>query len=290
MLKKIKRIEISTRRLVDTVLQGEYLSSFKGRGIEFTEVREYSEGDDVRSIDWNVTARMNAPFVKVFVEERDMQVVFASDMSGSLSFGTRENLKSELMFEFVAAMGFSANSNNDRVGFFGFTSGPEKYVPAKKGRKHILRILSEIIHHDKKKQSTDISASMMFLSHLLRKKSTVFIISDFYDNKDFHEALRVLRHKHDVIAVILRDRADYNVPDIGLVPFNDPETGRHVWLDTGDKNAVKKLNESAKKFDAKLAGMFKKLGIDFITLNCGEPYLNSLITFFKKRERRLRER
>jgi uncharacterized protein (DUF58 family) len=286
ILKKVKRIEITTRKLVDTVLQGEYLSSFKGRGIEFTEVREYSEGDDIRAIDWNVTARMNSPFVKVFIEERELQVVFAADLSPSLDFGTKEHLKSELMFEFVAAMGFTANINNDRVGFAGFTDKVERYIPPKKGKKHVFRILREMTYHQKQSPSTDIASSLLFLSHILKRRSTIFVISDFYDNKDFSAALKILRHHHDVIAVILRDERDYAPPDIGFAPFYDPETKKEVWLDTSDKKASAGIRRSAEARDKKLLATLKKIGVDHMILKCGESYINRLISFFKLRESR----
>jgi uncharacterized protein (DUF58 family) len=286
ILKKIKRIEITTRHLVDTVLQGEYLSSFKGRGIEFTEVREYQEGDDIRAIDWNVTARMNTPYIKIFIEERELQVIFAADLSGSLEFGSKENLKSELMFEFVAALGFTANLNSDRVGFLGFSSGIEKYVPPKKGKKHVLRILRELAYHEQKNKETNLSESLLYLSHILKRRSTVFVISDFYDEKDYYSSLKVLKYHHDVIAVVLRDRRDYEMADIGYAPFVDPETNNIAWLDTADNNTLEKLKKNAEASDKKLFKNFKSLGIDYLVLNCGEAYIKTLISFFKKREGR----
>ena len=287
ILKKIKKIEITTRHLVNTVLQGEYLSSFKGRGIEFTEVREYAEGDDVRAIDWNVTVRMNAPYIKTFIEERELQIIFAADMSSSLNFGSKENTKTELMFEFVSALGFTASINNDRVGFCGFTTDVEKYVAPKKGRKHVMRIIREILYHDVKKKGTDISNAIMYLSHLLKKRSTIFLISDFYDKKDYYDAIKILTHHHDVIAVVLRDHRDYTVPEVGYIPFYDGETGKVLWLDTSDRKSLEKFEKASKGTDNKLKKIFKSLGIDFMTLYCGEPYINNLISFFKKRERRL---
>ncbi len=286
ILKKIKRIEITTRSLVNTVLQGNYLSSFKGRGMEFAEVREYMEGDDIRSIDWNVTARMNTPYIKNFIEERELQVVFAADLSGSLEFGTKELLKKELMFEFVAAMGFTATLNNDRVGFMGFSAEAEKYIPPKKGRKHVLRIIREILYHRGKDSGTNLSASLVYLSHILKKRSTVFIVSDFYDDHDYYDALKILRFHHDVIAVVLRDRKDYALDNIGYVPFYDPEQEKTVWVDTADKGAAARFLKASEASDKKLLKTFKTLGIDHMILNCGEPYINTLITFFKKRERR----
>jgi uncharacterized protein (DUF58 family) len=286
ILKKIKRIEITTRRLVNTVLQGEYLSSFKGRGIEFTEVREYNEGDDIRAIDWNVTARMNAPYVKTFIEERELQVMFAADLSGSLDFGSKENLKKELLFEFLAVMAFSANINNDRVGFFGFSSDVEKYIPPKKGRKHVLRIIREVLYHKQKKSGTSIAANLKYLSHVLKKRSTVFVISDFYDSVDFHDALKMLKHRHDVVAVVLRDRRDFEMPDIGFVPLYDSETGRTAWVDTSSSAGRGEYRKASLSADKKLFKLFKSLGIDFIDLNTGEPYINRITAFFKQRERR----
>jgi uncharacterized protein (DUF58 family) len=286
ILKKIKRIEITTRHLVNTVLQGEYLSSFKGRGIEFTEVREYAEGDDIRAIDWNVTARMNAPYVKTFIEERELQVIFAADLSSSLAFGSKENLKSELLFEFTAAMAFSANINNDRVGFLGFSSEIEKYIPPKKGKKHVLRIIREILYHKHIKTGTDITAGLKYLSHILKKKSTVFVISDFFDKGDFYNALKMLRHRHDVVPVVLRDSRDNELPDIGFVPFYDGETGKTTWFDTSDKKAVSEFAKASQAADKRLFKSFKTLGMDHMVLNCGSDYINDIIAFFKKREKR----
>jgi len=286
ILKKIKRIEITTKHLVNTVLQGEYLSSFKGRGVEFSEVREYAEGDDIRAIDWNVTARMNAPFVKTFIEERELQVFFAADMSGSLGFGSMENTKTELMFEFTAALGFTASVNNDRVGFMGFSSGVEKYIPPKKGRKHVLRIIREILYHKKKGEGTNIAAALMHLAHILKKRSTIFLISDFYDAGDFRDALKAVRHRHDVIAVVLRDRADSAVPDMGIVPFYDAEAGREIWINTSDRAAAARYEKHAAAAEARLQKIFRAAGVDVITLTCGRPYIKDLTAFFKKREKR----
>jgi len=287
ILKKIKKIEITTRNLVDTVLQGEYLSSFKGRGIEFTEVREYMEGDDIRTIDWNVTARMNMPYVKTFIEERELQVFFAADLSGSLDFGTKKDLKKELMFEFIATLGFTANINNDRVGYLGFSTTIEKYIPAKKGKKHVLRIIREILHHSQKNYGTDITSALKYLSHLLKKRSTIFLISDFYDQKDFFDAIKILKHKHDLIAVILRDAADYRLLNIGFIPFYNAENKEVLWIDTSDKKQIEKFKIMSEAFDKRLEKQFKSAGVDFMKLYCGEPFLKKLISFFKIRERRM---
>ncbi len=286
ILKKIKRIEITTRHLVNTVLQGEYLSSFKGRGVEFDEVREYCEGDDVRMIDWNVTARMNAPFVKTFVEERELQVIFAADLSESINFGSSGSLKSELMFEFTAALGFTAALNGDRAGFFGFTSQTEKYIPPKKGRRHIMRIIREIIYGERKNRATDIGAALSHINNMLKKRSTIFLISDFFGAPDFSEQLKKTRHRHDVIAVILRDRRDYEMPDIGLVSFYDPETGSFAPVNTSAAAGRALARKNTVSVDASLERLFKKTGTDYIYLRCGEPYIKNLTAFFKKRERR----
>ncbi len=287
ILKKIKRIEIITKNLVNTVLQGEYLSTFKGRGIEFTEVREYVEGDDVRTIDWNVTARMNQPYIKTFIEERELQVIFASDMSASLFSGTKENFKNELVFEFVATLGFTANINNDRVGFLGFTSELEKYIPPKKGKKHILRIIREILYHNVKKETTDINFALNYLNHLLKKKSTIFLISDFYTKKDFYDSLKALRYYHDIIAVIVRDSMDFELLPVGLLPVYDPENKNLLWLDTFDKKELEKYKKISLNYDNKIIKNFKSLGIDYIYITCGKPFIQDLISFFKKRERKL---
>lgn len=287
ILKKIKRIEITTKHLVNTVLQGEYLSTFKGRGIEFTEVREYIEGDDVRTIDWNVTARMNQPYVKTFIEERELQVIFAADMSASLLSGSKENLKSELLFEFVATLGFTASINNDRVGFLGFTSELEKYVPPKKGKKHILRIIREILYHKVKKNTTDINFAVNYLNHILKKKSTIFLISDFYTQNDFYDSLKALRYYHDVIAVIVRDSMDFELLPVGLLPVYDAENKKVLWIDTFDKKEIEKYKKISSGYENKIIKNFNSLGIDYIYITCGKPFINDLISFFKKRERRM---
>lgn len=287
ILKKIKRIEITTKHLVNTVLQGEYLSTFKGRGIEFTEVREYIEGDDVRTIDWNVTARMNQPYIKTFIEERELQVIFAADMSASLLSGSKENLKSELLFEFVATLGFTASINNDRVGFLGFTSELEKYVPPKKGKKHILRIIREILYHKVKKNTTDINFAVNYLNHILKKKSTIFLISDFYTQNDFYDSLKALRYYHDVIAVIVRDSMDFELLPVGLLPVYDAENKKVLWIDTFDKKEIEKYKKISSGYENKIIKNFNSLGIDYIYITCGKPFINDLISFFKKRERRM---
>lgn len=286
ILKKIKHIEITTRHLVNTVLQGEYLSTFKGRGIEFTEVREYVEGDDVRTIDWNVTARMNQLYVKTFIEERELQVMFATDLSASLNTGTYKNLKNEILFEFVSTLGLTASINNDRVGFFSFTSSLEKYIPPKKGKKHILRIIREILYHKIKNNETDINFANNYLNHVLKKKSTIFLISDFYTQNDFYDSLKALKHHHDIIAVIIRDKIDNEIVPVGFIPIFDPETKKLIWIDTFDKSDIEKYKRLSTNYDNKLIKNFKSLGIDYIFINCGKPFINDLIAFFKKREKR----
>ncbi len=287
ILKKIKRIEITTKHLVNTILQGEYLSTFKGRGIEFTEVREYVEGDDVRTIDWNVTARMNQPYVKTFIEERELQVIFAADFSASLISGSKENLKNELLFEFIATLGFTASINNDRVGFLGFTSEIEKFIPPKKGKKHILRIIREILYHKVKNEKTDINFAINYLNHILKKKSTIFLISDFYSADDFYDSLRALRYYHDIIAVIMRDAIDFELLPMGLIPVYDAENKKVLWFDTFNKKDVEKYKKISLSYDNKIIKNFNSLGIDYIYITCGKPFIQDLIAFFKKRERRL---
>jgi len=289
ILKKIKRIEITTRRLVNSVLQGEYLSSFKGRGIEFSDVREYTEGDDVRAIDWNVTARLDAPYVKVFTEEREMQVIFAVDMSGSLSFGTRGQTKAELAAEFASVIGFAAAMNNDRAGFFGFTDlpggEPERYIPPKKGRRHVLSIIREIIYHKVKGKGTDITAALRYINRLVKRRSVIFVISDFYDRQasGLADAFKALKHRHDVIAVVVRDGADTEIPDCGIIKLHAPETGEDFYLNTSDAGEIKKYSQASKQKDAALFRMLRGLGADFITVQCGKPFMKDLMKFFRAR-------
>ncbi len=289
ILKKIKRIEITTRRLVNSVLQGEYLSSFKGRGIEFSDVREYTEGDDVRAIDWNVTARLDAPYVKVFTEEREMQIIFAVDMSGSLSFGTRLQTKAELAAEFAAVIGFAAAMNNDRAGFFGFTDleggAPERYIPPKKGRRHVLSIIREIIYHKTKGKGTNIVSALKYINRLVKRRSVIFVISDFYDNDKtgMLDAFKALKHRHDVIAVILRDQADYKLPDCGIIKIFDPESGKEAYINTSDRTQTAKFLNASKQQDTALLKMLKAAGADSIVITTGKPFMKDLMKFFRTR-------
>ncbi|MFQ6104813.1 MAG: DUF58 domain-containing protein [Candidatus Glassbacteria bacterium] len=285
IFRKIRSIEIRTRLLVENFLSGPYHSVFKGQGMEFLDVREYSPGDDVRTIDWNVTARMGFPYVKVFQEERELAVVFAVDGSRSGFFGGPASMKRELEVEICALLAFSAIHNNDRIGLVIFTDEVEKFIPPRKGRRHVLRTIREILSFTPTLQGTDLRKSCDFLLKALTRKSIVFIISDFLDT-GFEMSLRTLGKKHDVIAIQVRDRRELEVPDMGLVEFEDYETRERLLVDLSSAEVRKRFTEqSIRRFDS-LDGMFKRTGIDSITVWTDTPYINDFIKFFKMREAR----
>ncbi|MFQ6062044.1 MAG: DUF58 domain-containing protein, partial [Methanosarcinales archaeon] len=235
ILKKVKQIEVKTNHIVDNLIYGAYNSVFKGRGIEFSEVREYQIDDDPRSIDWNVTARMNHPFVKEYIEERDLTILIVFDISGSSDFGTQLALKKDIGIELSASLAFSAQRSNDRVGLFLTTNKVEKYLPPRKGRKHILRVIREMIYFTPRERTTNLGVPLEFINKVIKKKSIIFIISDFQDSMDnFKKPLSVLRNKHDVVAVRLWDLRELEMPDIGLVELEDEETGEQILVDTSD--------------------------------------------------------
>ncbi len=285
VLKQVKQIEITTKRLVDGLIAGDYHSIFKGQGMEFSEIREYRVGDDVRAIDWNVTARFNKPFIKEFIEERDLRVYFAFDLSASGMFGNAVE-KRQKAIKLTATLMFSALRNNDNVGLFIFTDEVEKFIPARKGRKHLLKMISTLVSFEPKAKRTDINNSLSHIANVLKKRSILFIISDFYD-EGFSKPLPILRNRHDIIAIRITDDRERNIPDIGLIQLEDEETGEQVLVDTSDEEFRKNYSRMMRKHDSALEDSFRKNKIDLIGVSTDESYEYPLKRFFKMRKRRV---
>ncbi len=282
LLKKVRQIEIKTRGLSNHIFAGEYNTAFKGKGMAFSEVRDYQNGDDVRLIDWNVTARYNSPFVKVFEEEREMTVMLMIDVSGSNNFGSNKNFKKELATEIGAVLAFSAIKNNDKVGVVFFSDIIEKFIPPKKGKKHILRIIREIISFTPSSKKTDLSVALEYFNSVISRRSICFILSDFISSS-FKKPLKIASRKHDVVAVKLIDKREEIIPNIGLVPIEDAESGKKIIIDTSSKFFISKLLEEKQKRNKKLKNLMSESSVDLINLFTGEDYVKPLINFFKKR-------
>ena len=285
ILKKIRRIEIRTRRLVSDVFSGEYQSVFKGRGIEFTEVREYLPGDDIRSIDWNVTARTGHPHVKKFDEERELTIMFVVDASGSGQFGSVERFKAELQAELCALLAFSATRNNDRVGLVLFSDRIEKVVPPKKGRRHVLRVIRELLYSEPEGKGTDIPMALDYLTNVVRRHAVVFLVSDF-QTSGYERAVSIANRRYDLIAVDIRDPREEELPGVGLVEFEDAETGERVVADTSDRRFLERFRSEVESARSERAAMFKRLGVDTVTISTDRPYVEPLERFFRMRARR----
>ena len=287
ILKKVRRIEISTRGLVNELFSGEYHSVFKGRGMDFSEVREYQIGDDIRSIDWNVTARTGHPFVKVFREERELTVMLLVDASGSGDFGSLNRAKGEIAVEICALLAFSAIKNNDKVGLIIFTDQVEKFIPPRKGRKHVLRVLRELLYFRPRHKGTDIGAVLEYLSRVQRRRSVTFLVSDFLD-EDFDKQLRVAGRRHDMIIVRIGDPREEELPRVGLLELEDAESGEHVVVNTSDPRIRTLFRENVLQRQAALNQLLKQIGIDRIDIRTDRDYVEPLIRFFQQRARRLR--
>ena len=285
ILKKVRKIEIKTRGLSHAVFSGHYHSAFKGKGMTFSEVREYQFGDDIRSIDWNVTARFNHPYVKIFDEERELTVMLVIDVSGSNDFGTRKQLKEELITEVAAVLAFSAIQNNDKVGVIFFSDRIEKFIPPKKGKIHILRIIRELIDFQPQSQKTNISEGLRFLTNAIKKRCIAFVVSDFQD-KDFDQALRIASRKHDIVAVRTYDQRETELPRVGLVKVFNKETGKSMWVDTNDPGLRSNFSSHWAKHEQYLNQLFKRLGIDSATIPTGDDYVKPLVNLFRMRESR----
>ena len=286
LVKKIRYIQIYTSKAVNDVLAGEYQSVFKGQGMEFDEVRSYQPGDDIRTIDWNVTARTGHPYVKRYVEEREITVFFLVDLSASGAFGTREKLKNEIAAEFCALLAFSAIKNNDKVGLIVFTDTIELFIPPAKGTSHVLRLIRELLYFSpgtgRERAGTNIALALDYLGRVLHKRGVVFLVSDFLD-RDYEKTLAVLARRHDLIAVTVADPREYSLPDVGLLEVEDAETGAAVLVDTGSAELRSRYAELAREKTGKLATLFKKTGIDHIELITDRDYVLDLVKFFRKR-------
>ncbi len=285
ILKKVRKIEIKTRGLSNQLFSGHYHSVFKGRGMAFSEVREYQYGDDIRTIDWNVTARFNHPFVKIFDEERELTVMLLVDVSGSNEFGTQKQLKEEMITEIAAVLAFSAIQNNDKVGVIFFSDRIEKFIPPKKGTSHILRIIRELVDFKPQSRQTDIAEALRFLTNAIKKRSIAFLLSDFMD-EGFEEALKIANKKHDLIAVRVYDSREMDLPDIGLVHFLDAETGKSSWVDTSSKRVRGSYNDYFKKTEQSLQNLFIKTGLDVAIIRTDQDYTKPLLNMFKRRAAR----
>ena len=286
VLKKVRQIQIRTNKIVNDILAGEYESVFKGRGMEFDEVREYQHGDDIRTIDWNVTARMGHPYVKRFVEERELTVILCVDASSSGSFGTTDRLKKEVAAELCALLAFSAIKNNDKVGLIMFTDEVEKFVPPKKGKKHVLRVIRELLYFEPKKSMTNIGMALEYLNKVISRKAVVFLVSDFITS-GFERDLRLSSKKHDLVAVNIIDPREIALPNIGLIELEDAETGEVILIDTSSKEIRKRYESISTSEMETRKKLFLSTGVDSIEINTGKPYYNELIKFFRMREKRL---
>lgn len=283
LIKKVRKIEIKTRGLSHNIFAGEYHSAFKGRGMSFSEVREYQYGDDIRDIDWNVTARFNKPYVKVFEEERELTVMLVVDLSASLDFGTVRQTKREMVTEIAATLAFAAIQNNDKIGAIFFTDKIEKFIPPKKGSKHILYIIRELLGFSPENKGTDISVPLQFLTNALKKRCTAFLISDFVDSNDFRNAMTIANRKHDVAAIKVYDRRLAELPDVGLVKMYDAETGNEVLLDTSSSKVRNAQREWWKQQCERLDEIFKKSGVDSVSVRTDQDYVKALMNLFAQR-------
>lgn len=284
LLKQVRGIQIRTRRLVDDLLAGEYHSTFKGRGIEFDEVREYQPGDEVRTIDWNVTARTGKPFIKKFMEERELTVMLLVDASASGKFGSYRKLKKEFAAELCAVLAFSAIKNNDKVGLIIFTDEVEKYIPPKKGKRHVLRVIREILFFEPRHRGTRIDAALEFLSSVNKRRTVSFLVSDFMADH-YERALQIANKRHDIIAITIEDPRESELPDIGLIEVQDAETGDIVLVDTSYENTRKGFHVLAKKSRAERDRQFRKIDVDRIPVETNRPYVDPLMRFFRMREK-----
>ena len=286
IIKKVRHIEIRTRGLVNDLFGGEYHSVFKGRGMSFSEVREYVPGDDIRLIDWNVTARSNLPHVKIFEEERELTVYLLVDISKSGDFGTLDKYKNEIATEIAAVLGFSAIKNNDKVGLIMFSDKIEKYVPPKKGKSHVLRVVRELLYHKSEGRNTSIQNAIDFLLKVSKRKSVVFLISDYIDN-GYWKSLKIANKKHDFIGIKISDITEYLMPDMGLIKIHDPETNKQFWIDTSSESERLKFNNNQKDASRILKKKCDQISFDLIQISTDGEYIDPLMNYFKRREKRI---
>ena len=288
LLKKVRKIEIKTKGLSRNIFAGEYHSAFKGRGMAFSEVREYQFGDDIRNIDWNVTARYGHPFIKIFEEERELTVMLLVDVSGSRDFGTVERMKKNVIIEIAAILSFSAISNNDKIGVIFFSDQIEKFIPPKKGRTHTLRIIRELIEFEPVSRKTDISVALRYLTNAMKRRVTAFIISDLMDNPaSMEQALSIANNKHDMVGLRIYDEREAELPSVGMIKFKDAETGEYLWVDSSSRNVRETYRRHWSERNKQLDNLLKKTGLDYVNISTREDYVKSLVALFKKREHKL---
>lgn len=282
LLKKVRKIEIKTRSLSQNIFAGEYHTAFKGRGMTFAEVREYQYGDDIRSIDWNVTARFGKPYIKVFEEERELTVVLLVDVSGSLEFGTTSQFKKDIITEIAATLAFSTIQNNDKVGVIFFSNKIEKFIPPKKGKKHVLHIIRELLVFEPENNKTDIVEALKYFTNVIKKRSTAFIISDFIDS-EFDSTLRIANNKHDIAALQVFDVRESVLPNVGLIKVKDAEEGKRMWIDTADKRLRTSYKNSWNERQLALQKIFKQAGVDSVSMSTNDDYVRTLMRLFRLR-------
>lgn len=284
LLKRVKKIEIKSRGLSRNIFAGEYHSAFKGRGMAFSEVREYQIGDDVRNIDWNVTARYHKPYIKIFEEERELTVMLLIDVSGSRDFGSFEKFKKNVITEIAAILSFSAIQNNDKIGLIFFSEEIEKFIPPQKGRSHTLRIIRELIDFVPEKKGTNLTGALRYMTNVIKKKCTCFIISDFIqDEAEFEKSLTIANSRHDMVGLRIYDRRETLLPPVGLIKLKDAETGDYIWIDTNSRRARETYMNWWKESSSRLDRIMNKCGVDYVSINTEEDYVRSLMTLFKKR-------
>ncbi len=287
ILKKVKQIQIRSSRLVNDVLAGEYVSAFKGRGMEFEDVREYQAGDDIRTIDWNVTARLGHPYIKRFKEERELTIMFLVDLSYSGEFGSMKQFKNEIATEICALLALSAVRNNDKVGLILFTDKIEKFVPPKKGKTHVLRVIREVLYYKPENKGTDISVALEYLLKVTKRKTVCFLVSDFI-TEGFERALRIANKRHDITAVSITDPRELEIPNVGFVELEDAETGGITLVDTSDRKMTERFNRFNTKNMQDRANLFRGMGVDLIDVRTDSSYVEPIMKFFRTREKRLR--
>ncbi|KMQ51812.1 hypothetical protein CHISP_1308 [Chitinispirillum alkaliphilum] len=287
IIRKIRRIEIRTKSVVDSILSGGYHSAFKGRGMEFSEVRSYIEGDDIRNIDWNVTARYSEPYVKKHIEERELTVMLLVDASASGNFGSGDKFKGEMAVELCAMLAFSAIKNSDRVGLIIFSSQVERYIPPKKGKNHVLRVIRELLYYKPREKGTDVGEAITFLNRVQKRKAVIFLVSDFI-SPSFEKSLRVAATRHDLIAVNIKDPREEVLPAVGLIELEDAETGEIILLDTNDKSVRDTFEKENKQRREKLSSLLRSTGVDEIPVSTESDYVEPIISFFRKREKSYR--
>jgi uncharacterized protein (DUF58 family) len=280
ILKQVRKIEIKTRGLSNQIFAGKYHSAFKGRGMAFSEVREYRPGDDVRDIDWNVTARNRSPYVKIFEEERELTLMLLVDVSGSRMFGSADKLKKNIITEISAVLSFSASENNDKIGCIFFSDKIEKFIPPKKGRSHVLMIIRELIDFTPESQGTDIAQAVRFLTGAIKKRCTAFVLSDFIDNHRFEDDLKIASGKHDIVGIRIYDPREQSIPDVGIIEFRDAETGNNVWFDTSSRHNRELYSENRKKIETEIENTLRRCRVDNVSVSTNEDYVKSLIKLF----------